>query len=108
MPEIRQLRERADKDRPYLLAVCGVIDEWSDAEEQYDHAIKTVEAAQRELDKLRENPDADPLDIASAKLDVRLWSMWVPDTSPSRAISPGARRRPRSPRASRGWRRPHR
>ena len=47
MPEIRQLRERAETDRPYLLAVCGVIDEWSDAEEQYDHAIKSVEAAQR-------------------------------------------------------------
>ncbi|WP_225331228.1 MobF family relaxase [Mycobacterium intracellulare] len=82
-PRIRELRQRADADRPYLIAIQDVISEWADAEAEYEIAVSHVEWAQDRLDALQSQPDADPLDVASAKLDVRLFLMALPKTGPA-------------------------
>lgn len=82
-PHIRELRERADADRPYLIAVHDVTAEWADAEAEYEAALRDVEWARDQLDALQAHPDIDPLDIASAKLDVRLRLMALPDIAPA-------------------------
>ncbi len=64
---LRQLRERADDDRPYMAAVEAVIDQWNDAETQHAHTETLITHAETELRALRDQPDADPLDVASAK-----------------------------------------
>ncbi|HSS23786.1 MAG TPA: AAA family ATPase [Mycobacterium sp.] len=82
-PRITDLRQRADADRPYLLAVHDVTAQWADAETEYEHAINSVEWARTQLHELQAQPDADPLDIASAKLDIQLRLMQMPDTAPA-------------------------
>lgn len=82
-PRIIELRQRADADRPYLLAIQDLIAEWADAEAQYEAALANVDWARNQLVQLQAQPDVDPLDIASAKLDVRLRLMALPDTAPA-------------------------
>ncbi|WP_232066822.1 MobF family relaxase [Mycobacterium parmense] len=82
-PRIRELRQRADADRPYLIAVHDVTAEWADAEAEYETALSHVDWARNQLDELHAQPDVDPLDIASAKLDVQLRLMALPDTAPA-------------------------
>lgn len=82
-PRIRELRQRADADRPYLIAVHDVTAEWADAEAEYETALSHVDWARNQLDELQAQPDVDPLDIASAKLDVQLRLMALPDTAPA-------------------------
>ncbi|GAB5006005.1 hypothetical protein MAHJHV63_27920 [Mycobacterium avium subsp. hominissuis] len=81
--QISALRMRADADRPYLLAVQDVVAQWADAEAQYEDAINSVEWARTQLHELQAQPDADPLDIASAKLDIKCRRLLVPETSPA-------------------------
>ena len=83
MPHIRQMRAHADADRPYLLAVQDVIAQWADAEIEYDQAVESVEWARRQLQELQAQPDADPLDIASATLDIEWRLMLVPGIPPA-------------------------
>jgi conjugative relaxase-like TrwC/TraI family protein len=83
MPQIREMRARADADRPHLLAVQNVIAQWADAETEYDAAVENVEWARRQLRKLQAQPDADPLDIASATLDIKWRLMLVPTIAPA-------------------------
>jgi conjugative relaxase-like TrwC/TraI family protein len=83
MPHIREMRGRADADRPHLLAVQDVIAQWADAETRYDEAVESVEWARRQLRELQAQPDADPLDIASAKLDIKWRLILVPTTPPA-------------------------
>lgn len=86
--EITQMRQRADADRPYLGAVMDVTIEWTEAEQQYDLAVQGVEWARHQLHNLQTQTDADPLDIASAKLDVALRRMLVPQTPPAERFYP--------------------
>ena len=65
--EIRELRHKADADRPYLLAVQDVVAQWHDAEEEYEAALSQVEWARTHLETLTTDPGVDTLDIASAK-----------------------------------------
>lgn len=83
LPHIREMRARADADRPYLLAVQEVIAQWADAETEYDEAIESVEWARGRLRELQAQPDADPLDIASAELDIKCRLMLVPAIPPA-------------------------
>jgi conjugative relaxase-like TrwC/TraI family protein len=82
-PRIRELRQRADADRPYLIALQDVIAEWADAETEYEDAVSSVEWARKQLRQLQDQPDADPLDIASAKLDIKWRLLLVPEIPPA-------------------------
>lgn len=82
-PAISELRRRADADRPYLLAVQDVTAQWADAETDYETALSHVEWARNQLRELQTQPEADPLDIDSAKLDIQCRLLLVPETSPA-------------------------
>ena len=87
-PRISELRQRADADRPYLIALQDVIAEWADAETQYEDAVSSVEWAREQLRQLQDQPDADPLDIASAKLDIKWRLFLVPEIPPAQRYHP--------------------
>jgi hypothetical protein len=97
MPQIRELRAAAEADQPYWLAVQEVIDQWADADAQYDAALAQIDWAQAQLDNLLNTPDADPLDIASARADLRLRRMTLPTPPPPNAST--QRSRPPTPPA---------
>ena len=86
--QITDMRARATADRPYLLAVQDVIAQWADADADYEAARAAVADARARLEDLRSQPDADPLDIASAQLEIKLLSMQVPSTSPAERFLP--------------------
>ena len=88
MPQIRQLRAAAEPDRPFWLAVQEVIDQWADADAQHDAALAQIDWAQAQLDDLLATPDTDPLDIASARADLRLRRMTLPTLSPAERFYP--------------------
>lgn len=88
MPEITAMREAADADLPYFHAVQEVIAQWADADAAYEQARAQVQWAQTELDLLRAQPDADPLDIASARADLNLRRMTLPSMSPAERFYP--------------------
>lgn len=83
IPRIRELRERADADRPYLIAIRDVTAEWADAEAEYETALSDVAWARDRLLEIQSEPSADPLDISWAKHDVQLRQLAVPDISPA-------------------------
>ena len=82
-PRIRELRQRADADRPYLIAVQDVIAEWADVDARYEDSLRSVEWARDQLRELQAQPDADPLDVLTAKLDIQTRQLAVPATSPA-------------------------
>ncbi len=82
-PRITALRARADADRPYLLAVQDVVAQWADAEDGYAGVVASVEWAREQLAQLQAQPDADPDDITSAKLDLRWRTMELPSMTPA-------------------------
>ncbi|MCA4761179.1 relaxase domain-containing protein [Mycobacterium sp. SMC-2] len=83
MPRIRELRQRADTDRPYLIAIQDVIAEWADAETRYQTATNHVEWARQQLREIQAQPDADPLDVDGAKRDLELCLLELPALSPA-------------------------
>jgi conjugative relaxase-like TrwC/TraI family protein len=88
MPQIREMRADAEADRPHWLAVAEVIDQWADADAQYDAEVAQIDWAQTQLDHLLATPDTDPLDIASARADLRLRRMTLPTVSPAERFYP--------------------
>ncbi len=87
-PRISALRARADADRPYLLAVQDVVAQWADAEDAYAGVVASVEWAREQLTELQAQPDADPDDISSAKLDLRWRTMELPSITPAERFQP--------------------
>jgi conjugative relaxase-like TrwC/TraI family protein len=87
-PLITAQRIRADADRPYLLAVQDVVAQWADAEDAYAGVVASVEWARAQLDELQAQPDADPDDITSAKLDLRWRTMQLPAITPAERFQP--------------------
>lgn len=86
--EIGELRRRADADRPYLLAVQEVITAWAEADHDYESALNYLTWARQQRAQLHADPAADPLDIESARLQVRLAAMALPATSPAQHYHP--------------------
>ena len=80
---LRELRARADRDRPHLLAVQDVMARWSDAEADYEHALAYIQYNRDQLAALKADPHADRLDIASAQTGIRLAMLALPDTTPA-------------------------
>lgn len=87
-PALLALRERADHDRPYLLAVCDVVARWSDADHDYEQAIAHHDWAANELAQLQSQADVDPLDLHSAQRAVDIAAMALPSTSPAEQFQP--------------------
>lgn len=85
---IRDMRDAAEADRPYHLAVLHVLDDWADAEAAQQDAQAQVDWAQTELDRLLASPDVDPLDIASARTYLRLRRMMLPALSAAERFYP--------------------
>lgn len=88
LPRILEMREAADADLPYFHAVQDVIDQWADADIAYDAARAQVQWAQQQLDLLHAQPDADELDIDSARADLQLRRMTLPALSPAERFYP--------------------
>jgi hypothetical protein len=82
-PRLTELRARADKDRPYLLAVAGVQAAWDTAEADYERRLGFVEAARDELRALQEVAGVEPLDVVSARAGLRLAMMMLPAQEPA-------------------------
>lgn len=87
-PEIVALRARADADRPYLLAVQDVVAQWADAEADYEAVVNSVEWAREQLADIEAQPDVDPDDISSAKLDLRWRTLQLPAITPAEQFQP--------------------
>ncbi|WP_078358667.1 MobF family relaxase [Mycobacteroides chelonae] len=85
---IRDMRQRADADRPYLDAVIEATELWSIAEEANDDALALVHWARTQYQELAANPDADPLDIESARQLIDLHNMRVSKTPPAERFYP--------------------
>lgn len=85
---IREMRAAAEADRPYLSAVQDVMDAWADAETVHAAAQAQVDWARAQLDRLLADPDADPLDVASARADIAVRRMMLPDLSPAEQFYP--------------------
>jgi len=81
--ELLRMRRQVDADRPYAHAVTAVMEQWSDADAVYNDKLRMVEHARTQLALLQANPDADALDIASARQDVTFYTELLPDEPPS-------------------------
>ena len=66
--------------------------------------VASVEWAREQLDELQAQPDADPDDITSAKLDLRWRTLELPSISPAERFQP-ALHEALAARAARRWRR---
>jgi conjugative relaxase-like TrwC/TraI family protein len=78
-PDLLRMRRQVDADRPYSLAVTAVMAQWSDADAAYNNAMVAVEHARTRLGKLQAEPDADALDVTSARQDLAFFTGLVPD-----------------------------
>jgi len=87
--ELRRMRDAADADRPFLARVETVLAQWHEAETTYTEALELINHARTELDILRADPAADPLDIASATQNLNfLTSYQLPTRSPAEQFHP--------------------
>ncbi|MDP7707484.1 MobF family relaxase [Mycobacterium sp. TY815] len=78
-----ELRVRAERDRPYRLAIHDILARWADAETSYENGLEYLHWSQHQLDAALNDPDSDPLDIASARAGVHLATLAVPATTPA-------------------------
>lgn len=82
-PDLLRMRRQVDADRPYSLAVTAVAAQWDDAEAAYNHTLRTIEQARTHLTTVQANPDAEELDITSARQDVDFYTSMLPEQPPS-------------------------
>ena len=85
---IRDMRARADADRPYLDAVLAATENWTQAEQHYDQADADLRWARTRYQELAADPAADPLDIESAELDIAFFAARLPKESPVQRFYP--------------------
>lgn len=83
-----ELRTRAERDRPYMLAVQDVMARWADAEDHYDAVTAYVQHERDRLTALEHDPGTDELDLASARAAVKLALMALPETTPAAQFHP--------------------
>ena len=92
--DLLRMRRQVDADRPYGHAVTAVMEQWADADAAYNDTLRMIEHARTQLDLLRATPDADELDIASARQDDRLLHRPAPRAAALAAVPAGPRRSP--------------
>ncbi|MEB3065046.1 MobF family relaxase [[Mycobacterium] zoologicum] len=80
---LRDLQVRADADRPHMLAVQDIMARWADADTVYEASMALAAHHRQQLAALQADPDADELDIASAKSGLRIALLAVPEANPA-------------------------
>lgn len=83
MAQVRDIRQRADTDRPYLSAVQEVLAQWSDADEAYEQSLTAMQQARDYVAALRDSTGTDPDDLAAAQQHYDWAQSKVPATPPS-------------------------
>ncbi|HEX7824710.1 MAG TPA: MobF family relaxase, partial [Mycobacterium sp.] len=81
--DLLRMRRQVDADRPYGHAVTAVMEQWADADAAYNDTLRLIEHARTQLDLLLATPDADELDIVSARQDIAFYTGLLPDQAPS-------------------------
>ena len=81
--ELLRMRHQVDADRPFGHAITAVMEQWADADAAYNDTVAMIEHARAELDLLLATPDADELDIASARGQVTFYTGLLPAQPPS-------------------------
>jgi conjugative relaxase-like TrwC/TraI family protein len=81
--QLLDMRRRVDANRPHDQRVTDVIARWSDADAHYTDVLRMIEHARTQLDLLRTTPEADELDIASARTDLAFHTARLPAQPPS-------------------------
>ncbi|MCV7047349.1 relaxase domain-containing protein [Mycobacterium frederiksbergense] len=81
--ELLRMRRQVDADRPYSLAVTAVMEQWADADADYNDILRMIEHARTQLDTLHAAPESDDLDIASAQADLAFHTRRLPEQPPS-------------------------
>jgi hypothetical protein len=82
MPTIRDLRARADHDRPFRIAVELVLAQWADADQRDTDTLREIGAAAAHLGRVQAE-GADELDAAAAAVQLDLVRTQLPDTVPA-------------------------
>jgi conjugative relaxase-like TrwC/TraI family protein len=81
--DLLRMRRQIDADRPHSLAVIAVAQQWDDAEATYNQTLRLIDHARAQLQTLQADPDADDLDITSARRDVTFYTSLMPDQPPA-------------------------
>jgi hypothetical protein len=81
--ELLRMRHQVDADRPYGHAVTAVMEQWADADADYNDVLQLIGHARTQLDTLNAAPEADALEIASAQADLAFHSRRLPEQPPS-------------------------
>ena len=81
--ELLRMRHQVDADRPYSHAVTAVMEQWADADADYNDILRMIEHARTQLDTLHAAPEPDDLDIASAQADLAFHTRRLPEQPPS-------------------------
>ncbi|MBI3692367.1 MAG: hypothetical protein HY239_17355, partial [Mycolicibacterium aromaticivorans] len=80
---LRDLRARADADRPYMLAVQEVMARWADAEQHYDSIMAMVAHERAQLSQLQADPTSDESAVDFARSAVALAVSLLPEQTPA-------------------------
>jgi hypothetical protein len=81
--ELLRMRRQVDADRPYSHAVTDVMEQWSDADARYSDTLRLIEHSRTQLDLLLATPDADELDIISARQQIAFYTDFLPEQPPA-------------------------
>ena len=108
MPQIRELRAAAEADRPYWLAVQEVIDQWADADAQYDAAARPDRLGTSTTRRPPRRPRYRPTRHRLCPSRPAPATHDLAHGLPRRALLPGADRRQHCPRRRGRRRRTHR
>lgn len=81
--DLLRMRRQVEADRPHSHAVTAVMEQWADADATYNDTLRLIEHARTQLDLLRATPDADQLDITSARHGIAFYTSLLPDQPPS-------------------------
>jgi conjugative relaxase-like TrwC/TraI family protein len=81
MPTIRDLRARADHDRPFRIAVELVLAQWADADQRDTDTLRDISSAATHLG--RAQVDGDELDTIAAAVQLDLMRTQLPDRVPA-------------------------
>ncbi|WP_242638536.1 hypothetical protein [Mycolicibacterium sp. S2-37] len=81
--DLLRMRRQVDADRPHSHAVTAVMEQWADADAAYNDTLRLVEHSRIQLDLLLATPDADELDIITARQTVAFYTGLPPAQPPS-------------------------
>lgn len=81
--KLREMRARADADRPYMLAVQDVMSRWADAEQHYESINAVIGHQRSELSRLEADSNADKLAVDVARSGVAHALSLLPAQTPA-------------------------